>query len=70
MRNKGSKDRHGRYSTVIQMQVRAKRLAENIDKFIDQSLRQNSFNKITDFNKLHDTVSHLIDISTLKIDES
>lgn len=66
MRNKGSKDARGRYSSNEQMQARAKRLAQAIDKFIDQSLKQYNFNKLTDFNKLHTAKDHLMELNALK----
>lgn len=65
MRNKGSKDKHGRYSSVPQMQKRSEKLANQIDKFIDQSLKQHYFNKVVDFDKLHLVKDHLLDISKL-----
>lgn len=67
MRNKGSKDKHGRYSSAKQMQNRAIKLSATIDKFIEQAWRQHDFNKLTDFNKLHDVRNHLIELSRLPI---
>lgn len=65
-RNKGSKDARGRYSTPAQMQTRAKRLADSIDKFIAQAWVEYHFNKLTDFNKLHEVKDHLIELSNFK----
>ena len=67
-RNKGSKDARGRYSSNAQMQARAKRLADAIDKFIDQAYCQYDFNKLTDFNKLHEVKDHLLELNRLKFD--
>lgn len=65
MRNKGSKDYHGRYSSMQQMQKRSDKLAKSIDKFIDQALKQHDFNKIVHFDKLHSIKDHLLEISKL-----
>ena len=67
MRNKGSKDAHGRYSSNKQMQARSKKLADAIDKFISQAYRQYNFNKLTDFNMLHDVKNHLLELNELPI---
>lgn len=66
MRNKGSKDARGRYSSNAQMQARAQRLAGYIDKFINQAWRQYNFNKLTDFNKLHAAKDHLLELNSFK----
>jgi len=50
------------------MQARAKRLADAIDKFIDQAYCQYDFNKLTDFNKLHEVKDHLLELNRLKFD--
>lgn len=67
-RREGAKDKHGRYSSAKQMQARAGRLSVLIEKFTEQACRQHDFNKLTDFNKLHEVRDHLVELSELKIE--
>lgn len=68
MRNIGSKDKRKRYSSTPQMQKRAARLSVLIEKFTEQAWAQRDFNKLTDFNKLHEVRDHLVQLSELKIE--
>lgn len=68
-RRQGSKDAHGRFSSVPQMQARAAKLAAMIAKFTDQANRQHYFKPSVNFKKLTDAHDHLHELSTKKIDQ-
>jgi hypothetical protein len=68
MRNKGSKDKHGRYMSIQQLQKKLSKIALELDHFQDQLYRNHSVNRLIDFEKILDCQRHFEEIAKLKIE--
>jgi len=67
-RRQGSKNAHGYHYSKDRMKKKCEKLANDIDKFIDVAYNNYTFNKLVDFNKLHQVKDDLLELVRLKMD--
>lgn len=67
MRRTGSKNTRPAYMSIQKLNAKALNTKEVIDDFIEKSLRNQNFNKLVDYNKLHEMADHLKELSTIKL---
>lgn len=66
MRNKGSKDKHGRFYSVPQLDKKALKIVAELDKFWDKTYGNPTYRPLTDYNLIDDVMKHLKEVAEMK----
>lgn len=66
MRNKGSKDKHGRFYSVPQLEKKALKIVAELDIFWDKTYKNPTYRPLTNYDLINALMEHLKEVAAMK----